>query len=155
MAWRWLKHPAASDEPQLTWVVKVGDLTDSSCFLRSPARIGSMVRASDGDVAMICDVSLAHPQGLNQPAKVPMVTKGNRLRKRLSRQVKVTRMIFLTERLLMLIDDYWVLRWFETISSVSLIFLDMYQWYSINMAGQNTILLPPEIGPPTAERFSW
>ena len=65
-----------------------------------------MVRASDGDVAMICDVSLAHPQGLNQPAKVPMVTKGNRLRKRLSRQVKVTRMIFLTERLLMLIDDY-------------------------------------------------
>jgi len=37
-------------------------------------------------------------------AKVPMVTKANRLRKRLSRRVKMARLIFLTERLLMIIE---------------------------------------------------
>ena len=79
-------------------------------------------------------------------AKVPMVTKANRLRKRLSRRVRMARLIFLTERLLMIIE-YWD-RLHETSSnSVSLIFLDMYQWCSINMARLYTILLPPVINP--------
>ena len=98
-----------------------------------------------------CDGVADHLPKASKPrqslyAKVPMVTKANRLRKRLSRRVKMARLIFLTERLLMIIE-YWD-RLHETSSnSVSLIFLDMYQWCSMNMARLYTILLPPVINP--------